>query len=370
MQRTPKPRYIDLTGQRFNRWLVLSKTPNKKPGTSRWRCVCDCGRIKEEVLYTSLVSGSSQSCGCLRAETQMKKDDEVHSHRNPMYSIWMSIKTRCYNEKHPSYGGYGARGIRMCDQWRHDFDAFREHVGKRPDGSSLDRIDNEGNYEPGNVRWSTRCEQASNTRRNIKVSWHGFICNLIDVARQEDVAYPTLLAHFKRHGDIRESVARCKAIGSKFEERSAEKLGIPQAKRKHKPVTHIEPRIYRHIRQEEETNQQLCHAQSNHSSGSHMAHSSLQSSWAAPRRASPSTKPSAPADHRPRPTSTTTSSVGTPPPAVASREAQKRRDNRRKWRAMEYCRVNGLMYRGALPSDFFDLRDSITLPTLPERLRF
>lgn len=266
MQTTSKPRYIDLTGQRFNRWLVLSKTPNEKPGPSRWRCVCDCGKIKESVLYTALVRGHSQSCGCLRSELLMKEDDKVHSQRNPIYSIWQTIKTRCYNQKHPSYANYGARGIRMFEKWVDDFDAFREYVGKRPEGSSLDRIDNNGHYEPGNVRWATKCEQAANTRRNIKVSWRGFICNLIDVARMENVAYHTLLGHYKRHGNIRESVARCKQLGNKFEERSSEKMAELKTKRIHKPEVYVEPRGYRRFPVEEPDTKSPCQDPSNHSS--------------------------------------------------------------------------------------------------------
>lgn len=248
-------RYIDLTGKRFGRWTVLAKTQMPEAGVSRWRCQCDCGIIKELVRYNNLVNGQSQSCGCLRSELQMKDDNAVHSNRNPLYLIWQSIKTRCFNKNHPSYPSYGGRGITMCERWKSSFDDFRVDVGDRPGNATLDRKGNNGNYEPGNVRWASKCEQAGNTRRNIKVSWKGWICNLIDVAQTEDVFYPTLRSNYLRNGNINEAVARCKEIGTKFKERAGEKLGIPSKARKYKPDSKLERRRYYHLKAEQDRQQ-------------------------------------------------------------------------------------------------------------------
>lgn len=312
-------KFIDLTGKRFNRWLVLSRSAQPKPGASRWRCQCDCGTIKNGVLYTALTRGGSQSCGCLRAELLMKDDHLVHSHRNPVYAAWINIKTRCFNSKHPAFKRYGAVGISMADEWRNDFDAFRRAVGPRPEGASLDRIDNTKGYFPGNVRWATRCEQAGNTSRNIKVSWRGWICNLIDVARMEDVFYPTLRSHFLRHGSIHGAVNRCKELGSKFMERAGEKMGRISKTRKHKPMSKLEKL------------------------------ESIRKVFVQP------SEPFVRVLKKPEP----------PPMEVVSRK-----ENQRRWDAMVKCAAKGLMYRGWLPVDFFEKKDSITLPRLPRSLRF
>jgi hypothetical protein len=217
-------KFIDLTGKRFGRWLVLERTPNVRPGTSRWKCLCECGKIKDHVLFTSLVRGSSMSCGCLRSDMLMKPDNECHSQRNPTWRVWQSMRTRCRNANHPSYKGYGARGIGCCDEWFNSYDAFFADMGTKPEDGSLDRIDNEKGYCKENCRWATKTQQAGNTRRNIKVSWKGWICNLIDVARAENVDYMTLHVAFKRGDNLEGAVTAIKAKGKLFHER-AETLG-------------------------------------------------------------------------------------------------------------------------------------------------
>lgn len=311
-------KFIDLTGKRFNRWLVLERSAQLKPGSSRWRCQCDCGTIKNGVLYTSLTRGVSQSCGCLRAELLMKDDHLVHSQRNPVYSVWQGIKTRCFNTRHPSFQRYGAVGITMAEEWRNDFEAFRKAVGPRPEGSSLDRIDNTKGYFPGNVRWATRCEQAGNTKRNIKVSWRGWICNLIDVARMEDVFYPTLRSYFLRHGSIHGAVNRCKELGSRFEERSEEKMGKLYSRRKFKPMSKLEKLDSFRVIIEPEN-------------------------------------PFVPQVKEPE------------PPKVTE---VRRKDNQKRWDAMAYCVANNLTYRGPMPVDFFEKMHSVKLPKLKKKPQF
>lgn len=330
-----KHRYIDLTGQRFNRWLVIERNMSYVGiGVSRWKCVCDCGKVKEAVMYTSLVRGMSQSCGCLRNELIMKDDKVVHSHRNPVYSVWMSIKTRCFNEKHPSYVNYGARGITMAEEWRHDFDAFLAHVGDRPEGASLDRIDNNKGYEPGNVRWSGRCQQAGNTRRNIKVSWRGFVCNLIDVARMEDCNYLTMRAHFKRNGSVEAAVARCKQLGSRFEERAREKLGIPSPVRKSKPQVKLQPRKYWRPEDKDDNPGLKLPAYEE-------TRRNLEAAKVLWEKAQEERK-------------------------FESVAMRRRRENKDKviWGRMERCRKMGVTYRGELPSDFNDKLLTTEIPKI------
>lgn len=215
--------FVDLTGRRFGRWLVLRETPKTRQGQTRWHCRCDCGKEKPEVLYGSLVRGLSESCGCLRMEQLVKPDDVVHSGRNPAYRVWVSMKTRCFNERHPSYRNYGARGITMCPQWAENFDQFLKDMGPRPEGMTIERVDNSRGYEPGNCQWGTRMEQAGNTRRNIVTPWKGVQCNLIDVARMENVDYPCLSYRYQNKGmPIEEAVAELQRLGYTYHERAQE----------------------------------------------------------------------------------------------------------------------------------------------------
>ncbi len=222
--------YIDLSGKTFGRWYVLERTPNVHPGASTWKCQCECGNIKDAVLYTSLIRGRSNSCGCLRSDMLMKPDHEVHSQRNSTYRIWLSMKTRCRNANHPSFKHYGAKGINCCDEWFNSFDVFLADMGARPEGMSLNRINNLEGYCKGNCRWSTSCQQAGNTRRNIKVIWNCMEVNLIDVARQENVDYPILRRHIYNGKKIEIAVSALKSKGQAFHERAVSMGGNGEPK--------------------------------------------------------------------------------------------------------------------------------------------
>lgn len=155
--------YIDLTGQKFGRWTVISRAPSKPNSQATyWLCDCQCGKRKA-VNSSALRGGISKSCGCLRIERCRLPEGATSKAKHPLYATWQSIKTRCFNSTHPSYRNYGARGISMAPEWRNDFELFAKSVGDKPSPKhSLDRIDNDGNYEPGNVRWATAVEQATN----------------------------------------------------------------------------------------------------------------------------------------------------------------------------------------------------------------
>jgi hypothetical protein len=136
----------------------------------------------------------------------------------------MTMRTRCYNTLHPSYRNYGARGITICPQWQDDFDQFLKDMGSRPEGLTIERIDNNASYSPENCKWGTRCEQAGNTRRNLVVEWNTVQCNLIDVARMENVDYMSLRYHVTQRGrSLKTAIAILRAQGQVFYERSAEK---------------------------------------------------------------------------------------------------------------------------------------------------
>jgi hypothetical protein len=131
-------------------------------------CRCACGAA-QDVFVFALRSGGSKSCGCWKREDlAIRKPRTTHGQaRTPLYRLWLRINRRCNDSRAHNYRWYGARGIRVCDEWRHDAGAFiryiEQNLGPRPQGMSLDRIDNDGNYEPGNVRWADQLQQVHNS---------------------------------------------------------------------------------------------------------------------------------------------------------------------------------------------------------------
>jgi hypothetical protein len=154
----------DMTGQRFGRLLVTAMAPARIAGEAAWVCSCDCGAIVTVRGY-SLRSGDSKSCGCLKNALLVQRSKTHGLRATSEYGSWSMMKNRCLNPRTPAFADYGGRGISVCPQWVNSFETFLSDVGKKPSsGHTLDRIDNDGNYEPGNCRWSTYNQQARNRR--------------------------------------------------------------------------------------------------------------------------------------------------------------------------------------------------------------
>jgi len=157
----------DRVGERHGRLIVIERGPSVRYPTqthSTWVCRCDCGNVVT-VRQNNLREGTSNSCGCLRRELAAARHTTHGLSESVEYYTWLHMKQRCTNPLATDYEYWGGRGIKVCEEWMCSFEKFLEHVGPRPgDGYSLDRIDNDGDYRPGNVRWATAKQQASNRR--------------------------------------------------------------------------------------------------------------------------------------------------------------------------------------------------------------
>lgn len=199
------PYIPDKTGARFGRWVVQDRAGSIK-NRAAWRCICDCGN--ERILSSAtLTDGESLSCGCLHKERASAAARTHGRSRTRLYKVWTSMKRRCTAPKDSQYHLYGGRGITVCPEWMASFEAFAADVGERPQaGMSLDRIDNEKGYMPGNVRWATGSQQLSNTRRTIHVTYKGETMCMRDLSRRTGIAYMTLKQRLQKGWSVEAAV--------------------------------------------------------------------------------------------------------------------------------------------------------------------
>lgn len=170
---------IPMIGRRFGRLTVIAEHKKDNDKNIHYICRCDCGAISKPINGMSLRRGATKSCGCYARETAVEKLQIAHAGARKhgfggtrIYQTFQDMKQRCKNPKNKFFKDYGGRGIAVCYMWENDFSAFFDHVSQLPHygekGYSLDRIDNDGNYEPGNVRWATAHEQMLNRRKPNK----------------------------------------------------------------------------------------------------------------------------------------------------------------------------------------------------------
>ena len=188
--------FIDLTGNRYGRLVVVNRAENKlgKNGRTRtmWNCVCDCGNAVI-VEASHLKSGHSKSCGCITKKHGM--------FGTRIYKIWDSMKQRCFNKNHSEYKNYGGRGITICDEWIQNFQSFYNWAmanGYRDD-LTIDRKDVNGNYCPENCRWADDIVQHNNTRVNRYIEFKGETHTMAEWARIKGMKYVTLNTRINKY---------------------------------------------------------------------------------------------------------------------------------------------------------------------------
>ena len=181
---------IDLTGQRFGR-LVVVGLEGLKSGHLLWKCRCNCGKHVFVFGY-NLMAGNTKSCGCYKIEKLLKNSVSHGMSNTATYKSWASMKRRCSATNLRCYKWYGGRGITVCDRWLNSFDNFLKDMGERPVGTSLDRIDTNGNYEPSNCKWSTIIEQQNNRRTNRFFYYNGSMKTISEISRSVGIKRGTL----------------------------------------------------------------------------------------------------------------------------------------------------------------------------------
>lgn len=204
--KTEKPRYkhkgVDLTGQRFGK-LVAEKKVKIAYGKYKWVCKCDCGNITLVKTY-HLVHGNIKSCGC-----EWRKASVTHGQTyTRLYYLWCAMKRRCQCETDGKYYRYGGRGIKVCEEWQ-SFAPFREWALSNgyDDSLTIDRIDNNGNYEPLNCRWTTAEVQANNKSTNRYITHNVETHSLAEWSRNLGISYKLLYGRLKRGWSFEDAIS-------------------------------------------------------------------------------------------------------------------------------------------------------------------
>lgn len=197
---------IDRTGDRVGRLLVISRAEDKETTAGkryvRWLCRCDCG-AEVKVMSGHLNEANTTSCGCALRDILIERNATHGGTGTPEHETWRGIKERCSDPKSAAFNDYGGRGIKLCERWN-DFRLFLADMGTRPSPEhSIDRIDVNGNYEPGNCRWATRTEQSRNRRNNIVVELNGQrmpLSQAVETLGGDKQAYKTVHKRMKYRG--------------------------------------------------------------------------------------------------------------------------------------------------------------------------
>lgn len=182
-------KHKDMTGCRFGRLLVVERIPSDRFGNAKWKCICDCGGVSEP-LGQSLRYGATTSCGCISKELAVSRATHGASGSSE-YKAWHAMIERCTTPSHHKWHRYGARGISVCERWM-SYENFLLDMGPRHKGLTIDRKDNDGNYEPENCRWATQMQQGSNRSNNRIVALGGESLTISEAARRVGINLSTI----------------------------------------------------------------------------------------------------------------------------------------------------------------------------------
>lgn len=225
----------DLTGIRFEKLLITHRAENKKDGTARWFCICDCGETRV-IAGTGLRAGRHKSCGCSSPKFTAERSTIHGKAGSRVYIIWQGMRVRCSDK---SYGktrkNYFEKGIRVCSDWE-SFEKFYADMGDPPDGFTLERINGDAGYSKENCKWASKKEQANNTSANLPVSYGGQTKNVSQWAEEIGVKPNTLIYRLRRgipvERAIKASIGHIGTQKMQLRERACEvcgKLFIPRA---------------------------------------------------------------------------------------------------------------------------------------------
>lgn len=205
--------FCNLSGLQFGR-LTVAGYLGRIGRNNTWECVCICG-VRSAVSGGNLRNGHTQSCGCLHKERCSASSRTHGQATSPEYRTWARMKSRCLNKSTRNFHRYGGRGITVCESWINSFEHFFSDMGARPTSDhSLDRKNNEGNYEPGNCRWATAKEQANNTSANVLLTING--CKKpLSIWADENGLDRSVIVSRVANGDVGESLIRPSGLRTK-----------------------------------------------------------------------------------------------------------------------------------------------------------
>lgn len=210
----PKPIKI-VVGTRYGRLMILREVERVRSGKSLIRrvlCRCDCGN-EVITLLCCLRANSTRSCGCLKkekdAERNFRHGYSQRGRENKTYRTWRDMIYRCSNLNSNAYNRYGGRGVAVCERWQgeHGFENFLADMGECPEGMTLERENNNGNYEPSNCKWATRREQNRNRRNNVRLEYCGRTMIIADWARELGIKPTTLYRRLQNGWSIERALA-------------------------------------------------------------------------------------------------------------------------------------------------------------------
>ena len=216
-------KFVDLTGKKFGRLLVLKRSKRRSHGKVHWECRCSCSSVIV-VPSGDLNSGHSKSCGCLKRDMTIERNMIHGLSDHEIFFIWANMMQRCYNPKHPGYAYWGGRNIRVCKRW-HDVKNFIDDMYPTyKKGLSLDRVDNSKGYSKDNCRWATKMEQSTNTRavKKIKNSLGQEFISQAEAARVLGIHSANINNALKKG---RKSAGKCPQTGKRITWAYAEEEG-------------------------------------------------------------------------------------------------------------------------------------------------